>query len=154
VKPRLFLLSNQCIGCYRCVYACSYKHYGVYDPNLSAIRIVEKPVLNVNACRHCHPAPCVEACSFGALKETEDGVILDEKLCNSCKACLAVCPFNALTITYTGEFFKCDLCGGDPECVKACPVNAIVYEEPPYKNVEYIKHLSKITEIYGEGRDR
>ncbi len=153
MKYKLFLLSQLCTGCYRCVYACSYKHYGVFDPDLSAIRIVEKPVVNVNACRHCHPAPCVQACNFGALKETDLGIILDDKLCNSCKACLAMCPFDALSVTYSGEIFKCDLCGGDPECVKVCPTNALIYEKLPYKNIEYIKHLSKVYEIYRLRRD-
>jgi len=56
MKHRL-LLSHLCSGCYRCVYAYSYRHYGVSDPELSAIRIVKKPSINVNTYRHYSPAP-------------------------------------------------------------------------------------------------
>lgn len=83
------------------------------------------------------------------MRESEEGVVLDNRLCNSCKACLALCPFDVLTITYTGEIVKYDLCGGDPEYVKTRPTNAIIYEKIPHKDTWYIRRLSRVADIYG-----
>ncbi len=145
MKYKLFLIPSLCDGCLACMYACSLRKYGVLDLRRSAIKIIMKPEVSVNVCRHCDPAPCVDACPFNALEVVDGRVVLNEELCNSCKACLSLCPFNAIIPTYGGKFIKCDLCGGDPECVKVCPHNAIVYVKSPHKDYGLVKLK---TEVY------
>ena len=60
------------------------------------------------------------------VKNSETGVVeLKKDKCIGCKLCLEACPFGAMAMTDDGLAAKCDLCGGDPECVKFCDYDAI-----------------------------
>lgn len=60
------------------------------------------------------------------VKNPETGVVeLKRDKCIGCKLCLEACPFGAMAMTDDGLAAKCDLCGGDPECVKFCDYDAI-----------------------------
>lgn len=125
----LHVLPERCTGCGDCVEACPME-----EP---ALRIPKTPDgWDIVVCRHCNPAPCVDACSFGALWVKEDGtVFLSGEMCTSCKACAAVCPFGAVSLGPTGEMVKCDLCGGEPKCVEACREGALVYGKTVEKSL-------------------
>ncbi|ASJ02393.1 hypothetical protein A3L09_03560 [Thermococcus profundus] len=118
----LHVLSEKCTGCGDCVEACPMDEPAIRIPEVSG-------GWDVVVCRHCSPAPCVEACEFGALWVKDDGtVFLARELCTSCKACTAVCPFGAVFLGTTGEMVKCDLCKGKPRCVEACREGALIYD--------------------------
>ena len=65
-----------------------------------------------DVCKHCHNAPCVEACPTGALFRTEfDTVVVQQDICNGCGYCVPACPFGVVDIsTLDGKAHKCTLC--------------------------------------------
>ena len=94
-------------------------------------------------CMHCHNAPCVNLCPFGAAFEQRNGTVLfHPKICMGGGKCKDVCPWkvperqsgvgsylNLLpNFAGNGVMFKCDRCydrvglGELPACVEACPL--------------------------------
>ncbi len=90
-----------------------------------------------DVCKHCHNAPCMEACPTGALFKTEfDTVVVQQDICNGCGYCVPACPFGVVDIsTLDGKAHKCTLCydrlkgGLEPACAKSCPTNSIQFGE-------------------------
>jgi formate dehydrogenase iron-sulfur subunit len=90
-----------------------------------------------DVCKHCHNAPCLEACPTGALFKTEfDTVVVQQDICNGCGYCVPACPFGVVDIsTLDGKAHKCTLCydrlkgGLEPACAKACPTDSIQFGE-------------------------
>jgi NADH:ubiquinone oxidoreductase subunit F (NADH-binding)/(2Fe-2S) ferredoxin len=41
---------------------------------------------------------CVDACAFGAIKETRKSFFVDQDNCEKCKACVSVCPTQAIKV--------------------------------------------------------
>jgi NADH-quinone oxidoreductase subunit F/NADP-reducing hydrogenase subunit HndC len=41
---------------------------------------------------------CVDACAFGAIKETRKSFFIDQDECEKCKACVSVCPTEAIKV--------------------------------------------------------
>ena len=90
-----------------------------------------------DVCKHCHNAPCVEACPTGALFRTEfDTVVVQQDICNGCGYCVPACPFGVVDISpLDGKAHKCTLCydrlkgGLEPACAKACPTDSIQFGE-------------------------
>ncbi len=88
-----------------------------------------------DVCKHCHNAPCMEACPTGALFKTEfDTVVVQQDICNGCGYCVVACPFGVLGRSEDdGAAQKCTLCydrqkdGLEPACAKTCPTDAIVF---------------------------
>ncbi len=86
-----------------------------------------------DVCKHCHNAPCIEACPTGALFKTEfDTVVLQQDICNGCGYCVPACPFGVVDLsTLDGKAHKCTLCydrlkgGLEPACSKAGPTDRI-----------------------------
>jgi Fe-S-cluster-containing dehydrogenase component len=53
-----------------------------------------------DVCKHCHNAPCLEACPTGALFRTEfDTVVVQQDICNGCGYCQPACPFGVIDIS-------------------------------------------------------
>ena len=53
-----------------------------------------------DVCKHCHHAPCMEACPTGALFKTEfDTVVVQQDICNGCGYCVPACPFGVVEIS-------------------------------------------------------
>ncbi len=90
-----------------------------------------------DVCKHCHNAPCQEACPTGALFRTEfDTVVVQQDICNGCGYCVPACPFGVVDInTLDGKAHKCTLCydrlkgGLEPACAKSCPTDSIQFGE-------------------------
>ena len=90
-----------------------------------------------DVCKHCHNAPCLEACPTGALFKTEfDTVVIQQDICNGCGYCVPACPFGVVDVnTLDGKAHKCTLCydrlkgGLEPACAKACPTDSIQFGE-------------------------
>jgi formate dehydrogenase iron-sulfur subunit len=90
-----------------------------------------------DVCKHCSPAPCLEACPTGAIFRTEfDTVVVQQDICNGCGACVPACPFGVVEVTEDdGKAHKCTLCydrlkgGFEPACAKACPTDSIQFGE-------------------------
>ncbi|MEA1833093.1 4Fe-4S dicluster domain-containing protein [Methylobacterium durans] len=90
-----------------------------------------------DVCKHCHHAPCMEACPTGALFKTEfDTVVVQQDICNGCGYCVPACPFGVVEVsTLDGKAHKCTLCydrlkgGLEPACAKSCPTDSIQFGE-------------------------
>jgi formate dehydrogenase iron-sulfur subunit len=90
-----------------------------------------------DVCKHCHNAPCLEACPTGALFRTEfDTVVVQQDICNGCGYCQPACPFGVVEISaIDGKAHKCTLCydrlkgGFEPACAKSCPTDSIQFGE-------------------------
>ena len=90
-----------------------------------------------DVCKHCHNAPCLEACPTGALFKTEfDTVVVQQDICNGCGYCVPACPFGVVDLsTADGKAHKCTLCydrlkgGLEPACAKSCPTDSIQFGE-------------------------
>ena len=90
-----------------------------------------------DVCKHCHNAPCLEACPTGALFRTEfDTVVVQQDIRNGCGYCQPACPFGVIDINVQdGKAHKCTLCydrlkgGLEPACAKSCPTDSIQFGE-------------------------
>src|SRR3546814_5982021 len=52
-----------------------------------------------DVCKHCDPAPCLEACPTGAIFRTEfDTVVVQQDICNGCGYCVPACPFGVVAV--------------------------------------------------------
>lgn len=162
-----FTDTTLCIGCKACEVACkewnnlpadnvgltgdSYDNTGALSANTwRHVNFIEHAVRDDNqsafqsgwlmmsdVCKHCHNAPCLEACPTGALFRTEfDTVVVQQDICNGCGYCVPACPFGVVDLsTLDGKAHKCTLCydrlkgGLEPACAKACPTNSIQFGE-------------------------
>ena len=162
-----FTDTTLCIGCKACEVACkewnnlpaetpaltghSYDNTGALSASTwRHVRFIEADVraddqlpfqsgwlMMSDVCKHCHNAPCLEACPTGALFRTEfDTVVVQQDICNGCGYCVPACPFGVVDIsTLDGKAHKCTLCydrlkgGLEPACAKSCPTNSIQFGE-------------------------
>ncbi len=88
-----------------------------------------------DVCKHCHDAPCYQACPTGSILYNEHGdVYVQPDVCNGCGYCISACPFGVLSRSKEdGHAHKCTLCydrqndGMEPACAKACPTASIQF---------------------------
>lgn len=122
---------ERCDACGDCIEACveEMARQRAPYPHLPRLFIArgERPAY-VALCRQCAEAPCLDACISGAIRRSDEGVVvLAEDVCVGCWMCLTHCPFGALTAV--GEVaLKCNLCtpsGVVPPCVRVCPQGAL-----------------------------
>jgi Fe-S-cluster-containing hydrogenase component 2 len=113
--------------------ACSYEHFGTFNPSRSFIKVFtfhHEGRFAPYTCTQCDEAWCLHACPVEAISidaSTGAKVVSDDK-CVGCKVCTIACPFGTINYSQaTGKVVKCDLCGGDPQCAAACPTDAITY---------------------------
>lgn len=118
--------SRKCDGCRRCELMCSRKHFGLFAPAFSRIRILSvDDSFFPSLCQACADAPCLKVCPVNArVRQESNAVDTEEELCLGCLACLYACPFNAPVLSpATKKTITCDLCADDPAgpwCVQAC----------------------------------
>ncbi len=189
-----FTDTTLCIGCKACEVACkewnnlpadnigltgeSYDNTGALSANTwRHVAFIEREVrtdsqtpfqsgwlMMSDVCKHCHNAPCVEACPTGALFRTEfDTVVVQQDVCNGCGYCVPACPFGVVDIsTLDGKAHKCTLCydrlkgGLEPACAKSCPTDSIQFgevaelQERARERVEHLHRLGVDTAyLYG-----
>ncbi len=111
-----------------------------------------------DVCKHCHNAPCLEACPTGAIFKTEfDTVVVQHDICNGCGYCIPACPFGVVDLSTTdGKAHKCTLCydrlkgGLEPACAKSCPTDSIQFGE-----VSDLQHRAaqRVAELHRVGVD-
>ncbi|WP_207462376.1 4Fe-4S dicluster domain-containing protein [Azospirillum sp. SYSU D00513] len=109
-----------------------------------------------DVCKHCHNAPCLEACPTGALFRTEfDTVVVQPDICNGCGYCVPACPFGVVDLSPDdGKAHKCTLCydrlkgGLEPACAKSCPTDSIQFGEVP-DLVERAK--ARVVDLHAKG---
>jgi formate dehydrogenase iron-sulfur subunit len=112
-----------------------------------------------DVCKHCHNAPCLEACPTGALFRTEfDTVVVQQDICNGCGYCVPACPFGVVELSLVdGKAHKCTLCydrlkgGLEPACAKACPTDSIQFGE-----VGELQHRAagRVSELHALGVEK
>ena len=140
----VFVHLEKCLGCRSCQLACAVAHSqshtlfaAVTESPAPRYRLYIERGQGVNVpltCRHCDPAPCLEACIAGALYRDARGTIQRrEGACVGCWTCLMVCPFGVVSREKERKVaVKCDRCPDldEPACVMACPTGALVYADP------------------------
>ncbi len=130
---KVYANPDLCTGCKNCSIACATSHLGVANPRKGAI-IVRQNLYEgyefQSLCRHCDPAPCMDACMTGCIERDANGVVrLDSNRCIGCWMCVMVCPFDAIARDLEIQVArKCDLCVDlpAPACVAACPTEALM----------------------------
>jgi carbon-monoxide dehydrogenase iron sulfur subunit len=140
----IFVRQDRCMGCHSCEMACAAAHSGsrslygaiAEHPRPKARIYVESvsPKTPVPfLCRHCDDAPCMDACIAGAIRRTEEGVVITQSdMCIGCWTCVTVCPYEVIGRQMEeNKAYRCDLCLGlaMPACVEACPTRSLVYRE-------------------------
>ncbi|HET7219530.1 MAG TPA: 4Fe-4S dicluster domain-containing protein [Vicinamibacterales bacterium] len=111
---------SRCIGCRRCVYACTAENNQSRDPQVHWIRVLQMDkehgvdFSHADAyyqpdevpqeghfyvpvqCQQCQNAPCTKVCPTGATWTEKDGiVVIDYDWCIGCRCCMAACPYGA-----------------------------------------------------------
>jgi len=125
-----------CTGCKSCEILCSLAHFGVVNPQRSAIKLGVAPIKSmmhdIYACQQCGDHPCYDACpkQDEAMCIDENGIVYVEKdACIGCGRCEKACPYDPPRVhvaRVNGERFavKCDMCRGiegGPVCTRNCP---------------------------------
>jgi formate dehydrogenase iron-sulfur subunit len=112
-----------------------------------------------DVCKHCDPAPCLEACPTGALFRTEfDTVVVQQDICNGCGYCVPACPFGVVELAKEdGKAHKCTLCydrlkgGLEPACAKSCPTDSIQFG--PVEELQR-RAEARVTDLHEKGQPK
>jgi tetrathionate reductase subunit B len=148
----------KCNGCHSCQVACKDEHtgndwmpYARPQPiaghfwyKLNEVVRGSVPKVKVSffpsMCQHCDEAPCIPACTMGAISQREDGLVLiDPAKCTGCQLCMDACPYG--TISFNQSIRVAQKCTGcahlldrgwpikEPRCVDACITGALTFGE-------------------------
>jgi Fe-S-cluster-containing dehydrogenase component len=149
---------RKCQGCYNCQVACKDEHcgndwtpYAKSQPEsgqfwgkLKEVVRGTRPQMKLSyvfePCQHCVDAPCIEACTTGAIYQRDDGlVIIDPAKCLGLKHCIEACPYGV--IYFNQELTIAQKCTGcehlldrgwpikEPWCADVCTCQAIDFGE-------------------------
>ena len=131
---QIVIKPEKCIGCRTCELACSFGHFGVFNPKLANIHVFEYEKAAVAIpmmCLQCENPSCLKVCPVNAITRDENNaVVINYKKCIGCKMCMNACPLGNISYhPLAAKVFKCDLCGGDPKCVRFCPGHALEFTD-------------------------
>ncbi len=122
----------ECSGCKLCELVCSFTFDRVLDLNRARIKVVSRGHLDqLLVCKNCQNAPCIEACSTGAIYRDSRGIIMANEInCVGCSECVKACPYGGIKIHPTKKVaIKCVLCGS---CIEWCPAECLkIVEDLP-----------------------
>ena len=139
----------KCTGCGICMMACSMKHFGVINKELSRIQVrkylLPLPKAVQVTCAQCldEERECEKACPLKPPAIYYDKALLhmviaeDRCLGEKCLLCRKACSAKAIRIypSVSPKPFVCDLCdiektgNRQPECVNVCPFGALNFME-------------------------
>lgn len=100
--------STKCTGCKACELACFTVHNRKSNhlgKTVGTVTVPVTPRLFLTKfeqgcmpiqCKHCEDAPCLNACTKGAISRIDHQVIVDAEKCIGCKDCMQACPFGAI----------------------------------------------------------
>lgn len=137
----------KCTGCGICQMACSMKHFGVINKELSRVQIrkylLPLPKAVQVTCVQCPDGEreCENACPLKPaavhFDTTTLHMVVDKDRClgDKCLRCKKACPAEAIRANpAAGKLpFLCDLCdvnntgARDPQCINICPCGALNY---------------------------
>jgi Fe-S-cluster-containing hydrogenase component 2 len=132
VLKRLIVSAEKCAGCRHCELVCSFEHEGVFNPELSRIRVIKDDTNGLDyplTCRNCNYCPPAQNCPTNSITKVEDGIKVQWQDCIECGSCVKSCTYNAIKLNIECKPLICDTCNKDPECAKRCPTQAISYIE-------------------------
>ena len=147
----------KCVGCGICQMACSMKHHGVINKELSRIQVrkylLPLPKAVQVTCVLCPEAEreCEKACPVSppAVHFEKDlrHMVVDRDTClgNDCLQCRDACSARAIRSypTVMDTPFVCDLCDTEsngkrePRCVNVCPYGALNFVDANEHRYEY-----------------
>ena len=102
--------STKCTGCKACELACFTVHNRKSNhlgKTVGTVTVPVTPRLFLTKfeqgcmpiqCKHCEDAPCLNACTKGAISRIDHQVIVDAEKCIGCKDCMQACPFGAIAL--------------------------------------------------------
>jgi tetrathionate reductase subunit B len=148
---------TKCNGCHNCQIACKDEHVGNDWSPIAApepltgqfwVKVSDivrgsfpkvKVAYFLTICQHCDNAPCIDACTNGAIYKRSDGiVIIDPEKCKGSRDCVKACPYEGAI--YFNEDLniaqKCTFCAHlidkgweETRCSDACPTGALTFGE-------------------------
>ena len=143
---RFYVDRELCMGCKTCELRCAVERGSVSKNLALAVReeLKARPRVYVEHengepvtihCRQCEDAPCVAACSTGAMQLDEETgcTFINPDKCISCWMCVTACPYGLIAPAAEKKVAdKCDRCFQmkTPYCMAACPTGAIELLSP------------------------
>ena len=142
---------TKCIGCERCVEACSRVNKmpperpfrtsrgdGLSGRRLTSVVEVPGTGRTVRKqCLHCIDPTCKSACLVGAFTRRDDGPVeYDASECIGCRYCMIACPYSIPRYDWDNPLpyirkckmdEECRVEGGMPACVSACPAGSTIF---------------------------
>ena len=148
---------TKCNGCHNCQIACKDEHcandwspiaapqpltgqfWHKIDDKVRGQVPKVKVVYQHYLCQQCDDAPCITACTSGAVYKRSDGaVIVDPEKCRGNHSCVRACPYG--DVIFFNEDLriaqKCTFCAHlldqgwtQTRCSEACPTGAITFGE-------------------------
>jgi carbon-monoxide dehydrogenase iron sulfur subunit len=159
----IFCDIEKCLACRSCEIACAVAHSGsknlmdalreetVPKQRIHVVAVDDKGSLTPThaialQCRHCHDAPCIEACITDCIQRDEKtgNIVIEHEECVGCWACIKVCPFGAIVQHKDLNIVViCDHCPDRemPACVEACRTHALVYCDREEIEIDYAEKL-------------